>query len=196
MFILIGYHNVGRRFKENYLYPINSIPENRISESNQKITRRDAVKKAYDLFESLYGVNLKSSEKQMYINLYKDEQKEQPYQWVMSWYDYETKENYTLTLDAMEGHVQYLYAGIRETKTAEKHPQSMTFPDIQTLVNEFVNGIGIQRAFKLEVSYPVKIDGEDYWQQKCKIIDSASDQLIGIIMVDSTDQMVREYERN
>lgn len=193
--LFIAYMNNKYYYREDHLYWEESLQGEQLTTGSQFITRRTAIQKAYDIFRKEYGVDLTSSNIEMYVNLYKDIEDSGSYNWLMSWYDYEKKENYTFTIDAINGEILYLYAGKRGSNVAKSNPESLTYPEITLLIDELAGHLGISmEQFQLEVSYPARAEGQDYWYQKCKLIDSNTGELVAIIELDSTNGMIRGYE--
>ncbi|MDO5521432.1 MAG: hypothetical protein Q4G58_13150 [bacterium] len=141
---LLFYRN--NSIKEDMIYSVSllDMKTQKEKEENHFISRVDALNQAYTLFLEGLGINLRSSEITMYINLYKDAKNKDTYNWLVSWYNKETMESYSCTISASEDKVVNLFV-VEERKllsSSEEHKASYTQEEVLEVVQNFLNVLG------------------------------------------------------
>ena len=99
--------------KENVLYQQIDLKMNdeTSKNSNEFITRSEAIETVKNIFYEGLGVDLWDSQLDMHINLYKDAQNQNSYRWNMNWTSRNLTQTYTCYMDSHSGRILYIYAG-------------------------------------------------------------------------------------
>ncbi|MDO5292329.1 MAG: hypothetical protein Q4F05_06215 [bacterium] len=182
---------------QNVIYNVSILDTKDQKEKPQNyfITRVDALNQAYTLFLEGLGINLRSSEITMYINLYKDMEHKNSYNWLVSWYNKKTMESYTCTISASEDKVINLFV-VEEREifpTLEEEKKAYSSKEVQEVVQRFLSVLG-----KDEAEYQItEVDPQysyEHYYNKYLFINKEDEKDKFYMEIDMSQKLIISYE--